>query len=176
MDTTWCRPNNLSLVCLYLSLYISFLLFGHFFLTQWDRNMWCPSLLLLFNMDLPQWPSMKSYVILEVIRIEIEQIIFSCFWNGTENISEIFFFFFFRGSQKAYNLYALEILGFLEFCVMQTSTGLFMKDYSSTVVNSSPPLDLKYPLRLPYIHFYFSSLHLQYKNNGIIHKYFNHHV
>jgi hypothetical protein len=25
------RPNNLSLVCLYLSLYISFLLFGHFF-------------------------------------------------------------------------------------------------------------------------------------------------
>jgi hypothetical protein len=25
-----CRPNNLSLVCLYLSLYISFLLFGHF--------------------------------------------------------------------------------------------------------------------------------------------------
>ena len=28
------RPNNLSLVCLYLSLYISFLLFGHFFLTH----------------------------------------------------------------------------------------------------------------------------------------------
>ena len=26
------RPNNLSLVCLYLSLYIFFLLFGHFFL------------------------------------------------------------------------------------------------------------------------------------------------
>jgi hypothetical protein len=25
------RPNNLSLVCLYLSLYIFFLLFGHFF-------------------------------------------------------------------------------------------------------------------------------------------------
>ena len=33
--------------------------------------------------------------------------------------------------------------------------------------NSSPALDLKYPLRLPYIHFYFSSLHLQYKINGI---------
>jgi hypothetical protein len=28
------RTNNLSLVCLYLSLYISFLLFGHFFDTQ----------------------------------------------------------------------------------------------------------------------------------------------
>ena len=28
------RPNNLSLVCLYLSLYIFFLLFGHFFLTH----------------------------------------------------------------------------------------------------------------------------------------------
>ena len=26
------RPNNLYLVCLYLSLYISFLLFGHFFI------------------------------------------------------------------------------------------------------------------------------------------------
>ena len=39
--------------------------------------------------------------------------------------------------------------------------------------NSSPALDLKYPLRLPYIHFYFSSFHLQYKINGIIHRYFN---
>jgi hypothetical protein len=27
----------------------------------------------------------------------------------------------------------LEILGFLEFCVMQSLTGLFMKDYSSTL-------------------------------------------
>ena len=34
------RPNNLSLVCLYLSLHISFLLFGHFFFachTVWPR-------------------------------------------------------------------------------------------------------------------------------------------
>jgi hypothetical protein len=31
--------------------------------------------------------------------------------------------------------------------------------------NSSPALDLKYPLRLSYIHFYFSSLHLYYKMN-----------
>jgi hypothetical protein len=30
-------------------------------------------------------------------------------------------------------MYALEILRFLEFCVMQTPTGLFMKDYSSTL-------------------------------------------
>ena len=43
------------------------------------HTMWCPSLLLLFDMDLPQWPSMKSYVILEVFRIKIEQIIFSWF-------------------------------------------------------------------------------------------------
>jgi hypothetical protein len=28
------RPNNLSLACLHLSLYISFLLFGHFFLRK----------------------------------------------------------------------------------------------------------------------------------------------
>ena len=39
--------------------------------------------------------------------------------------------------------------------------------------NSSPALNLTYPLRLPYIHFYLSSLHLQYKINGTIHKYFN---
>jgi hypothetical protein len=39
--------------------------------------------------------------------------------------------------------------------------------------NSNPALGLEYPLRLPYIHFYFYSLHLQYKINGIIHKYFN---
>ena len=33
------RPNNLSLVCLYLSLYISFLLFGHFFLKRvWQKK------------------------------------------------------------------------------------------------------------------------------------------
>ena len=31
MSNLYSRPNNLSLVCLYLSLYISFLLFGHFF-------------------------------------------------------------------------------------------------------------------------------------------------
>jgi hypothetical protein len=31
------------------------------------------------------------------------------------------------------NLHAQEILGFLTFCVMQTPTGLFMKDYSSTL-------------------------------------------
>ena len=41
---------------------------------------------------------MKSYVILEVFRIEIEQIIFSRFQNGTENISGIIVFFF-RESQ-----------------------------------------------------------------------------
>jgi hypothetical protein len=61
-------------------------------------------------------------------------------------------------------LYALEILGFLKFCVMQTPTGLFMKDYSSTLALHRT---LKYPLRLPIIHFYFSSFHLQYKINGM---------
>jgi hypothetical protein len=32
------RPNNLSLVCLYLSLYISFLLFGNFFCLCGKKN------------------------------------------------------------------------------------------------------------------------------------------
>jgi hypothetical protein len=45
--------------------------------------------------------------------------------------------------------------------------------HEGLLFNSSPALDLQYPLRLPYIHFYFSSLHLQYKINGIIHQYFN---
>ena len=31
--------------------------------------------------------------------------------------------------------------------------------------NSSPALDLKYPLRLPYIHLYLCSLHLHFKIN-----------
>ena len=35
-----CRPNNLSLVCLYLSLYISFLLFGHFFFDTPNRTVY----------------------------------------------------------------------------------------------------------------------------------------
>ena len=53
------------------------------------HTIWCPSLLLLFDMDLPQWLSMKSYVILEAYRIEIDQIVKSRFRNGTENISGI---------------------------------------------------------------------------------------
>ena len=57
-------------------------------------------LLLLFDMDLPQWPSMKLYIILEVFRIEIEQIIFSRFWNGTEKISGIKHFFFMEVNKK----------------------------------------------------------------------------
>ena len=107
------RPNNLSLVCLYLSLYISFLLFGHFFfifMTHRDR---------------------KHYYIKVV-----ESIQFVC--AGNFGISQV--------------------------CVMQTTTGLFMKDYSSTLALH---WSLKYPLRLPYIHFYFSLFHLQYKINGI---------
>ena len=38
MSNLYSRPNNLSLVCLYLSLYISFLLFGHFFFKRRDRK------------------------------------------------------------------------------------------------------------------------------------------
>ena len=53
--------------------------------TQLIWSSGCPSLLLLFNMDLPQWPSMKSYVILEVFGIEIVQIIFSRFAESEVN-------------------------------------------------------------------------------------------
>jgi hypothetical protein len=110
------RPNNLSLVCLYLSLYISFLLFGHFFLTHWHR---------------------KHYYIKVV-----ESIQFAC--AGNSGISRVL-------------------------CNANTYRSI----HEGLFFNSRPVLDLKYPLRLPYIHFYFSSLHLQYKINGIIHKYFN---
>jgi hypothetical protein len=37
------RPNKLSLVCLCLSLYISFLLFGHFLLFFATKKRWVPS-------------------------------------------------------------------------------------------------------------------------------------
>jgi hypothetical protein len=40
-------------------------------------------------------------------------------------------------------------------------------------INSSPALDLKYPLRLAYIHFYQSSLHNTLQCMASIHKYFN---
>jgi hypothetical protein len=60
-------------------------------------------------------------------------------------------------SDWLYNLYALEILGFLEFCVMQTPTGLFMKDFSSTLALH---WTLKYPLRLPYIYVFGLPLYL----------------
>jgi hypothetical protein len=111
------RPNNLSLVCLYLSLYISFLLFEHLFLTHWDR---------------------KHYYIKVV-----ESIQFVC--AGNSGISRVL-----------------------------CNANIYRSIHEGLFFNSSPALDLKYPLRLPlYIHFYFASLHLQYKINGIIHKYFN---
>ena len=106
------RPNNLSLVCLFLSLYISFLLFGHLKkkLTHWDR---------------------KHYYIKVV-----ESIQFVC--TGNSGISR------FLCNANTYR---------------SIHEGLFF--------NFSPALDLKYPLRLPYIHFYFSLLNLHYKINGI---------
>ena len=67
-------------------------------------------------------------------------------------------------------MYALGILWFLR---VLCNANTYRSIYEGLFFNSSPALDLKYPLRLPYIHFYFSSLHLQYKINGIIHKYFN---
>ena len=108
------RLNNLSLVCLYLSLYISFLLFGHFFfffLGHTDR---------------------KHYYIKVV-----ESIQFVC--TGNSGISQVL-----------------------------CNANNYRSIHEGLLFNSSPALDLKYPLRLPYIHFFFSSLHLQYKI-----KYFN---
>ena len=107
------RRNNLSLVCLYLSLYISFLLFGHFyfyFLTHWDR---------------------KHYYIKVVESIQFA-------YTGNSGISRVL-------------------------CNANTYRSI----HEGLFFNFRPALDLKYPLRLPYIHFYFSLLHLQYKINGI---------
>ena len=110
-NLVYSRPNNLSLVSLYLSLYISFLLFGHFFLlTHWDR---------------------KHYYIKVV-----ESIQFVC--TGNSGISRVL-------------------------CNANTYRSI----HEGLFFNFSPALDLKYPLRLPYIHFYFSSLHLQYRINVI---------
>jgi hypothetical protein len=112
------RLNNMSLVCLYSSLYISFLLFGHFFSFFFTHR--------------------QKALYIKVV----ESIQFVC--AGNSGISRVLC------NANAY---------------WSIHEGLFF--------DSSPALDLKYPLRLLYIHFYFSSLHLQYKINGIIHKYFN---
>jgi hypothetical protein len=106
------RPNNLSLLCLYLSLYISFYYLDifFFFLTYKDR---------------------KHYYIKVV-----ESIQFVC--AGNSGISRV---------------------------VCNANT--YRSIHEGLFFNSSPALDLKYPLRLPYIHFYFSSLQLQYKIIGI---------
>jgi hypothetical protein len=109
----WSRPNNLSLVCLYLS-YISFLLFGHFFY------------FLFF------WHTDRKHYYIKVV----ESIQFVC--AGNSGISRVL-------------------------CNANT----YWSIHEGLFFNSSPALDLKYPLRLPYIHFYFSSLHLQYKINSI---------
>ena len=107
-------------MCLYFSLYISFLLFGHFFfysfLTHWDR---------------------KHYYIKVVESIQFV-------WARNSGISGVL-------------------------CKANTYRSI----HEWLFFNSSPALDLEYPLRLPYINLYFSSLHLQYKINGITHKYFN---
>jgi hypothetical protein len=99
------RPNNLSLV----SLYISFLLFGHFFFL----------------------PHRKHYYIKVV-----ESIQFLC--TGNSGISR-------------------------DLCNANTYRSI----HEGLFFNSSPALDLKYPLRLPSNHLYLSSLHLHFTSNDL---------
>jgi hypothetical protein len=96
---------------------------------------------------------------------------------------EIFFWVFFFGhtetERKHYYIKVVESIQFV--CAGNSgisrvlcNANTYRSIHEGLFFNSSPALDLKYPLRLPlYIHCYFASLHLQYKINGIIHKYFN---
>jgi hypothetical protein len=91
---------------------------------------------------------------------------------------DIFFFFLTHWDKKHYYIKVVESIQFV--CAGNSgisrvlyNANTYRSIHDGLFFNSSTALDLKSPLRLPYIHFYFSSLHLQYKINGIIHKYFN---
>jgi hypothetical protein len=92
----------------------------------------------------------------------------------------LFIIFFLHRDRKQYYIKVVKIIQFACGRNSGISRGLcnantYRSIHEGLFFNPSPALDLKYPLRLPYIHFYFSSLHLQYKINGMafIHKYFN---
>jgi hypothetical protein len=87
-------------------------------------------------------------------------------------------FFWGHTDRKHYYIKVVESIQFVctgnsEISQVLCNANNYRSIHEGLFFNSSPALDLKYPLRLPYVHFYFSSLHLQYKINGIIHKYFN---
>jgi hypothetical protein len=110
------RPNNLSLVCSYLSLYVSFLLFGHLFY--------------IFSATLTHWDWNHYYIKV------VESIQFAC--TGNSEISR-------------------------DLCNANTYRSI----HEGLFFNSRRALDLKYPLRLPYVHFYLSSLHLHFTIHGL---------
>ena len=87
---------------------------------------------------------------------------------------DIFFIFFLwtHWDRKHYYIKVVESIQFV--CAGNSGISLVLCNantyrsiHEGLFFNSSPALDLKYPLRLPYIHFYFSSHHLQYKIYGI---------
>jgi hypothetical protein len=85
---------------------------------------------------------------------------------------DIFFFFLTYKDRKHYYIKVVESIQFV--CAGNSgisrvvcNANTYRSIHEGLFFNSSPALDLKYPLRLPYIHFYFSSLQLQYKIIGI---------
>ena len=81
------------------------------------------------------------------------------------------FFFLTHWNRKHYYIKVVDSIQFV--CAGNSgiprvlcNANIYRSIHEGLFFNSSPALDLKYPLRLPYIHFYFSSLHLQYKING----------
>ena len=85
---------------------------------------------------------------------------------------DIFFFFLTYKDRKHYYIKVVESIQFVcagnsRISRVLCNANTYRSIHEGLFFNSSPALYLKYPLRLPYIHFYFSSLHLQYKYKGI---------
>ena len=122
----------------------------------------------------------KSASYIDLDRIICLLCVYICHYIFPFYYLDIFFIFFLwtHWDRKHYYIKVVESIQFV--CAGNSgisrvlcNANTYRSMHEGLFFNSSPALDLKYPSRLLYIHFYFSSLHLQYKINGIIHKYFN---
>ena len=80
---------------------------------------------------------------------------------------DIFYFFLTHWDRKHYYIIVVESIQFVwagnsVISRVLCNANTYRSIHEGLFFNSSPALDLKYSLRLPYIHFYFSSLHFVY--------------
>jgi len=86
-----------------------------------------------------------------------------------------FIFFDFTVAHRDRKYYYVKVVESIQFVCTGNSgisrdlcnANTYRSIHEGLFFNSSPALNLKYPLRLPYIHFYFSLLHLHFRINGL---------